>query len=135
LLLDHGADPDARNFSSRTPIQEATMRRFKSIVQVLLDYGADVSPRDAVGWTPLHEAAFHQILHIAELLVERGADIGAITYEDEESMLHLAAREGKRESVAFFLRKGTNPKLRTKYGKTAADLALESGNGAIAQLI
>ena len=111
------------------------MTRCKSVVQVLLDHGADVSPRDNVGWTPLHETAFHQILHIAELLLDRGADIGAITTEDEESVLHLAAREGKRESVAFFLRKGANPKLKTRFGKTAAQLALESGNKEIAQLI
>lgn len=135
LLLDHGADPDSRNYSCRTPIQEATMRGRKSVVQVLLDHGADVSPRDNVGWTPLHETAFHQILHIAELLLDRGADIGAITTEDVESVLHLAAREGKRESVAFFLRKGANPKLETRFGKTAAQLALESGNKEIAQLI
>jgi ankyrin repeat protein len=135
LLLDHGADPDSRNYSRRTPIQEATMRRCKSVVQVLLDHGADVSPRDNVGWTPLHETAFLQILHIAELLLDRGADIGAITTEDEESVLHLAAREGKRESVAFFLRKGANPKLKTRFGKTAAQLALESGNEEIALLI
>jgi ankyrin repeat protein len=57
LLLDHGADPNARNWDDVTPLHQAVRARNLSVVEVLLARGADPNARDKIrGSTPLRRA-------------------------------------------------------------------------------
>jgi len=56
LLLDRGADVDARNRDDVTPLHQAVRARNLAAVEVLLVRGADVNARDKRGSTPLHRA-------------------------------------------------------------------------------
>jgi ankyrin repeat protein len=57
LLLDHGADPNARNWADVTPLHQAVRARNLSVVEVLLERGADANARDRHrGSTPLRRA-------------------------------------------------------------------------------
>lgn len=47
LLLDHGANPNARNTAGRTVLQEACKENAIGAVRVLLENGADVNGRSA----------------------------------------------------------------------------------------
>lgn len=82
LLLEHGADPNARDHYNNRPILYeaiATYREVKETVQVLLDSGADpnavYTDVDSVSISPLIYAAEYGRWNICPLLIEKGADI------------------------------------------------------------
>jgi len=57
LLLDRGADPNARNWDDVTPLHQAVRARNLAVVEVLLARGADPNARDKIrGSTPLRRA-------------------------------------------------------------------------------
>jgi ankyrin repeat protein len=57
LLLDRGADPNARNWDDVTPLHQAVRARDLGVVEVLLSRGADPNARDkSRGSTPLRRA-------------------------------------------------------------------------------
>jgi ankyrin repeat protein len=57
LLLDRGADPNARNWDDVTPLHQAVRARNLAVVEVLLSRGADPNARDrSRGSTPLRRA-------------------------------------------------------------------------------
>jgi ankyrin repeat protein len=86
LLIDRGADPNARNWDDVTPLHQGVRRRNLAVVEVLLARGADVNARDrGRGSTPLRRAVSGTgasgtagtsalMLPLARLLLEHGAD-------------------------------------------------------------
>lgn len=62
LLLDHGADPTARNSLRETPLHHATQQDAatdgdNSGIALIVERGGDITARDNAGRTPLHAAA------------------------------------------------------------------------------
>lgn len=57
LLLDHGADPNARTHAGNTPLHFAAQNMLVDVVNVLLEYGADVNSHDVKGYTILDAAS------------------------------------------------------------------------------
>jgi uncharacterized protein len=86
LLIDRGADPNARNWDEVTPLHQGVRRRNIGVVEVLLARGAEVDARDrGRGSTPLRRAVSGSgasgtagtsalMLPLARLLLEHGAD-------------------------------------------------------------
>ncbi|KAI1737169.1 ankyrin repeat-containing domain protein [Xylaria scruposa] len=77
LLLNKGADTDAKDDDSWTPLIYAAGYGHKAIVQLLLDKGADVDAEDNDGQTPLSRAAENGHKAIVQLLLDKGADVDA----------------------------------------------------------
>jgi len=75
ILLDHGADPNARDGRTRAPVlSEAIMNRNTDAVALLLKHRADPNAGDRQNETPLHVAAqVNDYTSMLELL-EAGAD-------------------------------------------------------------
>ena len=74
LLLEHGADVNARQADDFTPLHEAAQNGLPDVTQWLLERGASINPRlSSSGKTPLGLAIEHQHEDVVELLRERGA--------------------------------------------------------------
>ena len=74
LLLDYGADVDARNKARRTPSQLAAESGRAEAVRLLAEAGADLDTQDRKGRTPLHRATYEGHAETAEALLAAGAD-------------------------------------------------------------
>lgn len=79
VLLEHGAEVDARNFGGFTPLHWAAAEGHLDCVQLLLEHGADIEAVTKDGWPPLHMAARWDRVELVKFLLEEGADPNART--------------------------------------------------------
>lgn len=77
LLVNKGADVNARPASGATPLFFAVLRDQKDDAQFLLDKGANVNTPDAYGNSVLGCALQLQYGSLIQLLVDKGADVNA----------------------------------------------------------
>jgi len=129
LLLERGADPDARNQPIRndtgngnSPLGCAVLLGRSDIVEALLTAGA------AVNWspsseqlTPLAQAASAGHLEIVRMLLEAGADVNGSDVNGWTSLC-IAAFKGHGEVVELLHLAGARPTVR--YAAAVGDTAL-----------
>lgn len=89
LLLDSGADVEAKNNDGETALHIMARRRRLGCIIVLLSREANVNAQSSDGSTPLHQAATVGDPDIVRALIVFGADIN-ITNKRHESPRHLA---------------------------------------------
>ena len=77
LLLERGAEIEARNTKNQTPLHFASLNNSTEAAKLLLERGAEIEARDVESRTPLHLAALNKSTEAAKLLLERGAEIEA----------------------------------------------------------
>ncbi len=142
LLLDRGADVDARNGTGRTALHYAVFRDRPEAAKVLLERGArvDVATRiDGFGRvSPLMLAAGRGRRELTELLLAHGADVDQMSDVEpfgQATPLMLAARRGFREIVLLLLAAGADPGVSRRDGATASSWAREEGHDEIVALL
>lgn len=81
LLLQSGADVNARDVVGNTPLHAAAQAGHNRVVKLLLAHGADLEATSRSGMTPLHRAASKGKELTCNLLMRRGANTQA---EDSE---------------------------------------------------
>lgn len=74
LLVEHGADLNARDHTGMTPLHAAAMLGRVREAEWLLDHGAARDAKDTFGDTPLHTAAVFGQGDMVKMLLERGSD-------------------------------------------------------------
>ena len=85
LLLERGAEVDARDLGGMTPLHYSTCYPSYEVTLLLLQNGADIEARTTLaannnkgGMAPLHYAAFCNNFQVVKLLLDRGADVDAL---------------------------------------------------------
>ena len=119
-LLQGGADIEAKDLYSHTPLVWAVKEGRTRVVQILLEHGANVNANDDKSISVLTRAAIQGRTEIAQLLLEKGANIEAkLPGPRYSTPLHEAAWSGQEEMVRMLIRNGADIEAREGEGKTA----------------
>ena len=116
LLLERGADVNARRNDHQTPLHVASYFGFVEIVRLLLDRCADpeANAESDMGEKPLHKVSYGKYrsqengVRVAQLLLERGADVNT-RRNDGWTPLNVASYFGIVEIVRLLLDHGADP--------------------------
>lgn len=123
-LLAEGAEVNWRNVGGWSPLMIAVAERHADTVAALLDGGADPDHRNHYGRSALMFAAGYGQTAIVEQLLSAGADPNLVPTDIEGfTALAMASMRGHTAVVAALLRGGADVALRTRDGRTPADLA------------
>lgn len=146
LLLDRGANIEARNARGATPLITAAARGNLALVALLLKQGAQVDARDREGNTALHEASFQSHPPCVEALLAAGAQtttrnqLGFTPLHQAVRRFWETAGESRADRltrqmkvISGLLHAGANPGTPDQGGRIPAVLALESDNAALQQ--
>ena len=131
ILLDHGADPDAREIKGRTPLHIAIARNNEGLFDLLIKYKADLNVRNSDGFTPLQLAIFDSKIRLANKLIDSGADLDV--GGKWGTPLYLALRRRDVTLAHKLLDAGARPALSKDKGTEVLHLALKNNNYDIAQ--
>jgi len=152
LLLDKGADINARNIFARTALQEAAMSAKYHIIDprgtmdLLLQRGAYVNAYDMNSWTALTECGHYGKLELAELLLAHGAHVDGKPGQDDPATDSNPDLKGKphetplvvcaewswnEELICFLSDKGADIEGTNNQGKTMAELVSEAKRGIV----
>ncbi|XP_077992722.1 poly [ADP-ribose] polymerase tankyrase-2-like [Glandiceps talaboti] len=95
LLLENGADVNARDKGGLIPLHNASSYGHVDIAALLIKYGTCVNATDRWSFTPLHEAAQKGRTQLCALLLAHGAD-PTMKNQEGQTPLDLATAEDVR---------------------------------------
>ena len=132
LLLDAGANPNAKNAFDATPLMWAVGDVRK--VKLLLDKGADVNAKSKIGRTALLLASLRPDGEaVAKLLIGKGADISAKDEIGETPLLNAA---GANLAIAeMLIAQGADVNAVDLPGFTPLMNAAGTGNAALVKIL
>lgn len=125
LLLSARADVDVRQTTSETALQLSIFQGHCNVAKLLISHGANLNLSTKQGLTALHVAARDDNSAILALLVERRAVLDAQTTPGGWTPLHMAAHNGRMDTVMNLVEAGADLNVKNEEGKTALDVALE----------
>lgn len=134
-VQDYEPLKDFFNVDGFTPLQLACFFGQETVALWLMEQGANVNSqaKNSDQIRPIHAAAANGNLTILNALLAKGADVNAVQI-GSFTALHEAAHSGNLEMVNLLLGYGAS-KTAVSAGKTPYDMAIESGNTAVAHLL
>jgi ankyrin repeat protein len=134
LLVEEGADVDAKTSNRETALHRAADHGHKTVARLLLENKADVNAKDESGKTALYLAARNRHETVVRLLLEEGADVNAKN-GDGETALYWAAYHGHETVVRLLLEEGADVNAKNEDGETGLYWAANYGHEAVARLL
>jgi len=136
ILVEQGADKEAKDKDGLTPLHHAAEGGSVDLVRLLIeDYGTNATVQGKDGWTPLHSAAQQGRVDLAHLFVEPGAVVTALD-KNGRTPLHLVAKHGNVDLVRFLVEKhGAYATAQDKDGWTPLHFAAQQGLVDLAYLL
>jgi ankyrin repeat protein len=133
VLLDSGADLEARDEEGETPLIRAASYGQTDIFRLLLQRGANLNARDKNGMTALIAAAcecaiatMNSTYDIVRMLLENGANANSTTRDGTTALMKAAGGFGEVAIVELLLDYRADPAVKNKEGDTALTLAMKS---------
>jgi serine/threonine protein kinase/ankyrin repeat protein len=126
LLIEAGADVNARDYLDQSPLEWAAKYASPEIVQMLIKADADLNAESRYGTVLMAGTR----VEIAKLLIEAGADVNAGKYT---SPLATAAKYGNAELIRLLVEKGAkvndpkDPPIHWAGKPEAAKVLIEAG--------
>jgi ankyrin repeat protein len=103
LLVNSGADTNAKTNFGWTPLHDAAQCGHLGVVEFLVKHGAVVNATVNLGYTPLHEAARRGHLGVVKFLVSKGADVNAVDIDGATPLHDAAAAFNNHHDVTLYL--------------------------------
>jgi hypothetical protein len=127
-IVRYHPDFEALGKDGLTPLMLAMEKGGRAMALAIIGAeGSNPNTHDDKYRYPLHMAAQEGEMDIIKALVERGADVNVRTRDTEDTPLHLAIAQGRRGVAEYLVSKGARIDIAGKDGKTAAQLAKETG--------
>jgi ankyrin repeat protein len=108
LLLERGANVDAKDEFGRTGLILATWNSHLECVRLVLDHGADIEAKDNSGLSALGVASSRESADLCRYLLDRGARINARDGRRFKP-IHHAIRNCHADTMRVFLERGESP--------------------------
>jgi ankyrin repeat protein/mRNA-degrading endonuclease RelE of RelBE toxin-antitoxin system len=115
LLVEHGADMEARDHQGNTPFFFACVPKENSIMEYMLDQGANINMRTAQGGTALGMACYNGDLKKVTLLLNKGVDIN-LANNQGKTALHAACKNKTPQIVNLLLARGADINAKAEGG-------------------
>jgi ankyrin repeat protein len=145
ILLDGGALPDRPTDSAGgTPLLTALGMGQWEVARLLLARGADAQAATEDRMTSLIElsgaypsppARRGEQAALAADLIDRGVGVDDQSIGSRTSALMMAAIRGNKELVQLLLRRGADPRLADRKGRTALDFASKKGHPDVVEVL
>ena len=141
LLIEKGADIEARNVDGINALVYAVSLNDEEMVKFLLEKGADANTvceieneHTDIASTPLMNAAYRGNTNIINMLLENGADINYTTDFGMTALMY-AASFNQFEAAKVLLENNADTSITDEYGRTALDLAKSEDYKDIVELL
>ena len=139
MLVERGADINARDQNGRTPLHQAVGAGLHSMVGLLCQWGADPSvvgcKAVGMGNTLLHQATLRGDGEMIRLLLRAAPHLDVHAGgQNGLTPLCLAARANKQEAAKALLEGGADPRAACAFGKSALEIARINNRTAILKL-
>ncbi|RHZ58705.1 hypothetical protein CDV55_106519 [Aspergillus turcosus] len=134
MLLEAGADLEAKNVWEQTPLTRAAIYGSTSAVRLLLEKGANVETRDKSGFVPLLLAAWEGHTAVVCLLLEHGARIDSAS-ADGDTALILAADNGHHETILSLVARSVEINRVNHAHETALSCAAAKGQDKVVEIL
>ncbi|XP_076601662.1 ankyrin repeat and SOCS box protein 10 [Chaetodon auriga] len=105
LLLQRGANVDLAP-GGTTALHESCENCQPECTKLLLVHGANANAVSEDGLMPLHVCTSPESIECAKYLLQYGAAINGRTTEEDDTPLHVAARNGLQDHIELYLRYG-----------------------------
>ena len=110
LLIEYGADLEAKDEEGKTPLAAAVEDYTFEAMPILLERGANLEARDNNGRTPLGAAIENGVFEAMHLFLKNGANLESRD-NNGHTPLVLAVRFGKIEMAEYLLERGADPQV------------------------
>lgn len=135
VLLDEGADINAKNSHGMTALMFAAMRDEEGLLEFLLDKGADVNATDNNGVTALMKGVMSAVgPDMVRLLLDKNADINAMDKNGRAAM-YWALKIYRPAVTETLLAGGVDVNMKYKEGVTALMMAAGQGYEEVVNIL